>query len=55
MSKQVKKARIENAKKKVNTSEGDGLNALIFIDTNVLLDFYRNRNDDVRMMLLDEI
>lgn len=33
----------------------DNSDALIFIDTNVFLDFYRIRNADVSMKLLDEI
>lgn len=33
----------------------DFSNSLIFIDTNVFLDFYRIRNSDVSIKLLDEI
>ncbi|MGX5685297.1 PIN domain-containing protein [Chryseobacterium cucumeris] len=43
---------VVNKKSKINNSKID---ALIFIDTNVLLDFYRIRYNDVSMQLLDEI
>ncbi|WBV56935.1 PIN domain-containing protein [Chryseobacterium daecheongense] len=42
---------VENEVEKVS----DFINSLIFIDTNVFLDFYRIRNSDVSIKLLDEI
>lgn len=54
MAKLIKPSDPKNEKKKL--SKGDeALDALIFLDTNVLLDFYRNRKNDVKMQLLDEI
>ena len=46
-----KSTQTENVVEKVS----DFSNSLIFIDTNVFLDFYRIRNSDVSIKLLDEI
>lgn len=50
-TKKLKHTQVVNKESKINNK----IDALIFIDTNVLLDFYRIRYNDVSMQLLDEI